>query len=170
MWDTAGLEQNRHCLTAQYYRDADAVVFVYDITDPQTFRNVTEVWLREWNQYQPSDMAVLALVGNKLDQESSRKVSTEEGLLLADREKMTFIELSTYEESSLVKLKDLMKTLAHEMMFCTEVGRPPPRASSGNISLGWELLDTPTEPIPREVYELQQSMAGRKRKECGHCS
>ena len=162
------MEQNRHCLTAQYYQGADAVVFVYDITDPQTFKNVTEVWLRERNQYLPSDMAILALVGNKLDQESSRKVSTEEGSVLAEREKMAFVELSTYEQSGLVKLQDLMRTLADDLMFCAEVGRRPPRASSGNISLGWELLDTPTDPVPKEVYKQQEVMAGRKQKRCGH--
>ena len=160
------LEQNRHCLTAQYYRGADAVIFVYDITDPQTFKNVTEVWLREWNQYLPSDTAVLALVGNKLDQESSRKVSMEEGSALAEREKMAFVELSTYEQSGLVKLQGLMRTLADDLMFCAEVGRLPPRASSGNSSLGWELLDTPTDPVPKEVYEQQEVMAGRKQKGC----
>ena len=39
-WDTAGQERYRS-LTAQYYRKSDAVVVVYDATNPQSFLNVS---------------------------------------------------------------------------------------------------------------------------------
>jgi GTPase SAR1 family protein len=40
------------------------------------------------------DNVALILVGNKCDDEENRKVSTEEGKILADRYKMTFFETS----------------------------------------------------------------------------
>lgn len=166
IWDTAGMEANRHGLLTQYYRGADGVIFVYDITDPQTFKNVAEVWLREQRLYLPSDKAVLALVGNKLDQEPARKVSSAEGQALADDHKMLFVELSAMEESGLVKVQDLLKRLAHDMMFGQTFDPGASPSKSNNISLGWELLDAPTEPVPREAFEQQEAMASRRRKGC----
>jgi small GTP-binding protein len=44
IWDTAGQERYE-TLTAQYYRKAQGIVLVYDISREETFRNVTK-WLR----------------------------------------------------------------------------------------------------------------------------
>jgi GTPase SAR1 family protein len=44
-WDTAGEEKFR-AVTPMYYRNASAVVIVYDITDEETFNSVPR-WLKE---------------------------------------------------------------------------------------------------------------------------
>ncbi len=46
IWDTAGQERFR-TLTSSYYRSAQGIVCVYDVTRRETFDNLDEVWLRE---------------------------------------------------------------------------------------------------------------------------
>jgi len=46
VWDTAGQERFR-TLTSSYYRGAQGIVFVYDITRRDTFDNLAEIWQRE---------------------------------------------------------------------------------------------------------------------------
>lgn len=45
VWDTAGQERFR-TLTSSYYRGAQGVILVYDISSEQSFGNI-EAWLKE---------------------------------------------------------------------------------------------------------------------------
>jgi small GTP-binding protein len=45
LWDTAGQEKFRSLLTL-YYKNSDAVVIVFDVTDPQSFQTV-DYWTRQ---------------------------------------------------------------------------------------------------------------------------
>ena len=47
-WDTAGQERFR-TITSAYYRGADGIVLVYDVTEPESFAHVDE-WLAEVNR------------------------------------------------------------------------------------------------------------------------
>jgi len=42
IWDTAGQERFRRSLVKQYYRDAVAVVFVYDVTQMSSFEKLPD--------------------------------------------------------------------------------------------------------------------------------
>ena len=55
-----------------YYRNADAAVLVYDITDIDSFDSLRS-WYAELQKNVPQ--CIIMLCGNKLDMESSRKVS-----------------------------------------------------------------------------------------------
>ncbi len=46
IWDTAGQESFRTIISA-YYKSADAIILVYDLTEPTTFRDINEFWLGE---------------------------------------------------------------------------------------------------------------------------
>ena len=48
IWDTAGQERF-HALGPIYYRDAEAALLVYDITDIDSFRRV-QTWVQELKQ------------------------------------------------------------------------------------------------------------------------
>ncbi|CAN0267618.1 unnamed protein product, partial [Hapterophycus canaliculatus] len=45
IWDTAGQERFR-TLTSSYYRGAQGIMLVYDVTRPETFDNLSK-WLEE---------------------------------------------------------------------------------------------------------------------------
>ena len=71
IWDTAGQERFR-TITSSYYRGAHGIIIVYDITDAESFDNVTN-WLKEIERYASKNVDIL-VVGNKLDLEDKRKV------------------------------------------------------------------------------------------------
>lgn len=64
MWDTAGQERFRS-INSAYYRGAQGVIVVYDVTSQESFQNV-KTWLTEVERYASRDVNKL-LVGNKAD-------------------------------------------------------------------------------------------------------
>lgn len=69
IWDTAGQERYKS-ITRPYYRNTNAAIIVFDLTNPKTLDNVG-YWLSELAQQQ--DECIIVLVGNKSD--LPRKVS-----------------------------------------------------------------------------------------------
>ena len=63
-WDTAGQERFR-TITASYYRGADVVIIMFDLTSRETFDNV-KIWYNECIRYAKEDIK-LVLIGTKLD-------------------------------------------------------------------------------------------------------
>ncbi len=80
LWDTAGQERFR-TLTTSYYRDAQGVVIVYDVSDRQSFDNVAS-WKADVERYAGDDVAVMIL-GNKADLGEHRAVTFAEGSEIA---------------------------------------------------------------------------------------
>ncbi|KAJ3432533.1 ras and ef-hand domain-containing protein [Anaeramoeba flamelloides] len=91
VWDTAGQERFR-TITSTYYRNMDGVLVVYDITDQNSFEQVTD-WVKEIRKHAPIDICMV-LVGNKSDLNGSRKVTQENGKNLAEFLNCPFIETS----------------------------------------------------------------------------
>ncbi|KAL6880052.1 hypothetical protein ACP4OV_011617 [Aristida adscensionis] len=91
IWDTAGQERFRTITTA-YYRGAMGILLVYDVTDESSFNNIRN-WIRNIEQH-ASDNVNKILVGNKVDMDSKRVVSTAQGQKLADEYGMQFFETS----------------------------------------------------------------------------
>lgn len=92
IWDTAGQERFRS-ITHSYYRNTVGCLIVYDITSRESFLNVRE-WYFEAKQCVEEQDVVFMLIGHKIDKESRRVVSTEEGERFAEQHNMMFIETS----------------------------------------------------------------------------
>lgn len=101
VWDTAGQERFR-TLTSSYYRGAQGVVMVYDVTRRDSFDNL-EQWLKEVKLYSPNngEGVVKLLVGNKIDLadgdssgEYQRQVDRFEAEEWARNQGMLFLEAS----------------------------------------------------------------------------
>ena len=75
IWDTAGSEAFRSIVSA-YYRGADAVVLVFDITSKETFEELKEFWIEEVKKYKEPNCELM-LLANKSDLEKE-EVSQEE--------------------------------------------------------------------------------------------
>ncbi|XP_029060567.1 EF-hand calcium-binding domain-containing protein 4B isoform X2 [Monodon monoceros] len=71
LWDTAGQERYR-CITQQFFRKADGVVVMYDLTARQSFLAVRP-WLSSVEEAVGDRIPVL-LLGNKVDNEKEREV------------------------------------------------------------------------------------------------
>jgi len=72
--DTAGQERFR-TLTSSYYRNADAIITVFDITDNLSFTDC-DGHLMEAARYSPR--SIKFLVGNKIDLKDSAQCATDE--------------------------------------------------------------------------------------------
>ncbi|XP_055707785.1 ras-related protein Rab-37 isoform X1 [Phlebotomus papatasi] len=91
IWDTAGQERFRS-VTHAYYRDAHALLLLYDVTNKVTFDN-TRAWLVEIREYAQEDVVIM-LLGNKADCGAEREVKKEEGERLAREYNVGFLETS----------------------------------------------------------------------------
>jgi len=92
IWDTAGQERFR-TLTSAYYRGAQGVILVYDVTDRASFEHVKE-WLKEVDIFTSEESVVKCLVGNKIDLDARKMVSRQEGSDFARKHAMLFFEAS----------------------------------------------------------------------------
>ena len=73
VWDTAGQEKFR-ALAKIFYKDAKAIVLVYDITNRSSFEQLQNYWFKEIEENSLSD-AILVIVGNKSDLYENEQVS-----------------------------------------------------------------------------------------------
>ncbi|KAK1416604.1 hypothetical protein QVD17_32395 [Tagetes erecta] len=93
IWDTAGQERFG-TLTSSYYRGAHGIILVYDVTQRETFTNLSQIWAREVDLYSTNPDCVKILVGNKVDRDVERAVTVEEGMALAKEHDCLFYECS----------------------------------------------------------------------------
>ena len=107
IWDTAGQERFKN-ITSSYYRGGNGVLVVYDITDRESFENLTS-WLIEIEKNANKNVYKL-LIGNKCDLEDKRKVSIQEGKDFAESNGMKFIETSAKDNTKVQEAFELLTT------------------------------------------------------------
>lgn len=77
IWDTAGMERYRQ-ITTSYYRGAQAALVVFDLTNKNSFTNVSR-WINEFYQHcNPIYQKKVILIGNKSDLKEERQVTQED--------------------------------------------------------------------------------------------
>ena len=92
IWDTCGQELYRSLIT-NFYRNSSLAIIVYAVNSQESFNDV-EMWLRELRTHSGPDIKVI-LIGNKIDLESERKISKEQGERFAKENKINiFVETS----------------------------------------------------------------------------
>ena len=101
IWDTAGQEKY-YTLTSSYYKGAKGALIVYDVSQRNTFLKV-EKFVNDLKENCDKRVYTI-LVGNKIDLEENRTVSTEEGKNLADKLKMGFYEVSAKDGTGINNL------------------------------------------------------------------
>jgi len=110
IWDTAGQERFR-TITASYYRGAHGIIVVYDVTDKNSFENVSK-WLKEIDSFAGPNVVKL-LVANKCDLTEQRVISAEQGQALASKLGISFVETSaktaTNVESAFLQMANIIK-------------------------------------------------------------
>lgn len=112
IWDTAGQERFR-TITSAYYRGADGIIMVYDVTSSESFDHVEE-WLSEVDRYANENTSKL-LVGNKADLIDEKQVTKETAQSFADKLSIPFLETSAktatnVDTAFLTMAKELIKT------------------------------------------------------------
>ena len=80
LWDTAGQEKFR-TMTSTYYRGADVIFLVYDVTDQSSYDDIINYWGKEVENYGPT-CPFIVLVGTKKDLESNRRIPPPQGAFI----------------------------------------------------------------------------------------
>ena len=96
IWDSAGQEKFRS-LIPNYIRGSSLVFIVYDISNRKSFENL-QSWVDFVNNIENSNIVI---VGNKIDLESKRVVSTEEGQKFCGEKNYEFFEVSAKDDTNL---------------------------------------------------------------------
>ncbi|KAL8168496.1 UNVERIFIED_CONTAM: Ras- protein Rab-44 [Gekko kuhli] len=112
LWDTAGQERY-HSVTKQFFRKADGVVLMYDITSENSFADV-RYWL-SCIQEGAGDGIIVLLLGNKTDCTARRKVSAEDGSHLAQEYGLSFYECSAASGHNVL---ESMVRFVRDLPFC----------------------------------------------------
>ena len=85
IWDTAGQER-MHVITRTYYKGSHGIALIYNLTDPDSFKNVN-YWMANIQQH-AGDKVVKVLIGNKADLADAggggeRAITYEQGAAMA---------------------------------------------------------------------------------------
>ena len=91
IWDTAGQDRFR-AITKNYYKGSHGIILIYDVTNLQTFENVKN-WVNQIRE-EASTKVVIYIAANKIDMETERKVTKQEGESLAQELGFPFMETS----------------------------------------------------------------------------
>ena len=110
IWDTAGKEKYRS-MAKLLYEDAKVVIFVYDITNKESFDDIKNYWYKEVKK-DGNPEAILALVGNKYHLYEKQKVSDCEGEEYAKSINAIFTTVSKY---SLDSINNLFEKIAKKI-------------------------------------------------------
>ena len=102
IWDTAGQERFQN-IAKQYYKGANGVLLIYDITRRKSFERV-EFWLKELKENNRLDELFICLVGNKIDLEEKRVIKYEEGEKYALDNNIHFLEVSARSGKGITEL------------------------------------------------------------------
>ncbi|NXG52446.1 RAB44 protein, partial [Psilopogon haemacephalus] len=129
LWDSAGQERYRS-VTRQFFRKADGVVLMYDLTSHYSFLDL-HYWLSCVQEGAEAGVALL-LLGNKSDCAAQREVPREEGERLAQEHQLTFYECSAASghnvSQAMVSLVRLLKVREDELKLkAEEVGKSAQR-------------------------------------------
>lgn len=91
IWDTAG-QDRFHSMTRTYFKGAQGIILVYDVTNRKTFENIKK-WVSQIKE-EVSDKVSIVLVGNKIDIVEGRRVNIEEGEKMAKECGISYFETS----------------------------------------------------------------------------
>ena len=104
IWDTAGQERYR-AMAKVFYKDAKVVILVYDITNPESFKEMKEYWYKEVEECGQKDV-IYAVAANKSDLYEEAKVKEEEGEEFAKSINAIFATTSAKNDSGIQALFD----------------------------------------------------------------
>eukprot|EP01084_Bolivina_argentea_P024267 45235_1 len=92
IWDTAGQEKFK-TITSSYYRNAHAVMIVYDVSDRKSFNNIDQ-WLSDIEKFCPSKVCKM-IIGNKCDIDpADREITIQHANQYAQNLNISYIETS----------------------------------------------------------------------------
>ena len=97
IWDTSGEEKFR-TITKNFYRNADGLLVVFDLTKKESFSHV-QSWINEAEEN--NDKLKIILIGNKLDLKDGRIVTIDVAKKFAEKNNLKYIETSAKDGTNI---------------------------------------------------------------------
>lgn len=97
IWDTAGQEAFRSICNS-YYRGIACILLVFDICEPRSFNNLN-YWINQIRKV--NEQGIITIIGNKMDNQQNRKITTEEATKFAEENNMLYFETSAKNGTNL---------------------------------------------------------------------
>lgn len=148
IWDTCG-DEKYHSIASLYYKDAQGILLVYDITNRNSFDRIIN-WENEVRNNAPKD-SVLFLVGNKTDLNRERQISNQEGKNKAEELGMIFTEVSAKDGDN---IHLLFEKMSEAIMECVQ-NKPESTLNSNTIKdfgkSDLEDLKNPEETMKKKI-------------------
>ena len=93
IWDTAGQERYK-ALTKGFFRNAQGILLVYDVTNAETFENL-KYWIQSINTHlgDEKEYVHLVIIGNKIDL-NGREITKEDAQKFCNQEGYPYFETS----------------------------------------------------------------------------
>lgn len=132
VWDTAGQEQF-HKITTSYYRGANGIMLVYDVSDRQSLENI-EYWIKNIKKH-ATDSVHVALIGNKTDlrdENHSNCVTTEMGREVATKFGIPYFETSAKEA---VNVEEAYQTVLRSIVAGDSFGGHKSSTATPRVSI-----------------------------------
>ena len=104
IWDTAGQERFRS-ITKNIYRNANGVLFVYDITNKKSFENIRN-WIKDTQRIDKDIKGII--LGNKIDLNNIKEVGKDYLEDLGAKFKMPVLEVSAKDNINVVEVFNLI--------------------------------------------------------------
>ena len=135
IWDTAGQERYKS-LAPMYYRNANAALVVYDVTEPDSLPKA-KLWVDELKEKVNDDKLIICLVGNKLDlvseRESTSLVDEADAREFAQENNLLFHQVSAKTGENVIKVfQDIGERLYLQNKDKIQESKKP---NNNNISL-----------------------------------
>jgi small GTP-binding protein len=120
IWDTAGQERY-HSLSPLFYRDAEAGIVVFDVTDSDSFGKASK-WISELKQ-ERGDGVFVIIAANKTDLEGKRVVDQADGRKLAADWGAPYFETSAKSNLNVQELFTAICEAIVDKMAATSVNK-----------------------------------------------
>lgn len=153
IWDTCGNEKFR-AITRQYYKDAQGIILVYDISNRFTFESI-DSWIEDIKNCAPANSVVI-LTGNKSDLADKREVSYKEGKDKADEYGYLFNEVSAKNGDNILLI---FANLSEAMMEQLN------KDKSESLAIGKQTLQS-IRFIDDSVLSSKKEAENEKEKKC----
>ena len=144
IWDTAGQERFRS-ITKSFMQNADGIIYVYDITQRESFNNL-KTWIRESDQATQGFKKII--VGNKIDLENNRKIGKDVVEKFCEENNIKGVEMSAKEGKN---IGECFEYLARSII---------------GIKTKDELLKTYTEEAREKGISIKEKKKKKHKKKC----
>ena len=144
-WDTAGQERF-NAMSKNFYRNADGILLVYDITNRDSFDNIKSKWLSQIeSNVSYLDAYEYIIISNKIDLEYDRKVNMNDEKKLSESLKCDIFKCSAKSDDKgrmeIAVFKLIAKMVSNDVILRRAIRNARERNKSVSLLHGINNLD-----------------------------